>query len=100
MNSLLKIGLILLILTLLSSLPWLLIFLNAWWNKPDLPLAPPRHPALSATFEINGKPYRIQFTWTEENYQQWNAGQGWNTRWKSSHRTCVKILNDQYAVVI
>jgi hypothetical protein len=68
--------------------------------KPNLPTKPPIHLALTATVEIEGKAYPVAFTWSEENYVAWNEGAGWHTEWKSSHRTCIRILDSKYAVVV
>jgi hypothetical protein len=67
-------------------------------SKPNLPTKPTNHLALTATVEIEGKAYPVDFTWSEENYVKY--GGGWRTDWKSSDRAFVRILDTKYAVVV
>jgi hypothetical protein len=68
-------------------------------SKPNLPTKPTNHLALTATVEIEGKAYPVDFTWSEENYVKF-AGGSWMTDWKSSDRAFVRILDTKFAVAV
>src|SRR5260370_4744607 len=75
-----------------------MVGLRSGCSKPNLPTKPTNHLALTATVEIEGKAYPVDFTWSEENYVAYLGG--WTTDWKSSHWTFVRILDAKFAVLV
>ena len=69
-------------------------------SKPNLPTKPPIHFSFTATVEIEGKSYPVEFTWIGENFVTLDEGNGWHTDWRSSQTAFVRILDSKYAIAV
>jgi len=71
-----------------------------WLELPRLFTKPSKFLTLSGTVKVAAKSYPIDFWWSQENVVAWNEGFGFHKEWRSSERTAVRILDNDYGIIV